>query len=278
MNLVDSFSDTLIYLYEFIEYLEEVNLGIVSVNHSIAIADKSVSTGAGVPAQDEQDSDAKNEVAISNNGGNGGNGGNQEDINSQIDIGVIRANFKEVLSADWIKADEAGYLPKVIERAAYAIIALIDEKIIASKWGQINRWFKVTLQSEYFSGSNAGMKVFEYIKDRSDAGTSEKDLVEVYYYCLSCGFMGSYYSQPAKLREIRAELYQYIKQQQKSQDDQLLIGTDDEAVTEVMESHFIIKTKHICGSLSFHMPIIASVLLSGYFYLLIDSVVASLVQ
>ena len=279
MKLADSFLKTFIYLYEFIEYLESVGLGIEPLPGnvtSLALSDnqmpiKSLAQNDPVEKTDTQLSLVKNKQQDKSTMLD--NIEDKQSIDEQnIDVNVIRANFKELLSNAWIKADESGYSPKVIEKSAYAVVALIDEKIMSSKWGTMSRWFKNTLQAEYFSISNAGIKVFEMIQELQDSGSMHKEIGEVFYYCLSCGLVGSYFNNPAKVREIKSDLLQYIKKDSQARmSDESTRSSSLDSETEVIQSHFMLKIKHIVGSVVHYLPFLLMTAMVGYFYILVDS-------
>ena len=91
--------------------------------------------------------------------------------------------------------------------AKFALTAFIDELILNSTWEYRKEWKANSLQMQYFQTHTAGEEFFRKLKELD---TDQKDVLEVYYFCLCLGFQGEMVSNPAKLMTIRHEIMQRL--------------------------------------------------------------------
>jgi type VI secretion system protein ImpK len=77
--------------------------------------------------------------------------------------------------------------------ATFALVAFVDEKVLSSAWSQRHQWASQLLQKQYFNTTNAGVQFFEYLDELNPFSPRERDVREVFFYCLCLGFMGRYY-------------------------------------------------------------------------------------
>jgi len=75
------------------------------------------------------------------------------------------------------------------DHARFIICAWVDEVILNSAWVQKNRWQKEQLQRIYYHTADAGEEVFERL---NTLGLHQREVREVYYFCLALGFTGRY--------------------------------------------------------------------------------------
>lgn len=75
------------------------------------------------------------------------------------------------------------------DQARFVICAWIDEVILNSAWDKKNQWQKEQLQRIYYHTADAGEEVFERL---NTLGLHQREVREVYYFCLALGFMGRY--------------------------------------------------------------------------------------
>jgi len=123
----------------------------------------------------------------------------------------IRNDYHELFG----KSDEYrrdGKLPQADwDTARFAVCAWIDESVLCSLWEGKTQWTHRQLQREYYDTTSGGEEFFE----RLDAlGPEEKDVREVYAYCLALGFQGRYFRKEDERRlvRIKASNLQYIKE------------------------------------------------------------------
>ncbi len=83
-----------------------------------------------------------------------------------------------------------GFTAADIEDTRYALAAYLDEMVQFSSWPGKQQWATRPLQVELFGEQLAGVKFFERLQQ---VGARSKEVLEVYYLCLSLGFRGRYH-------------------------------------------------------------------------------------
>jgi type VI secretion system protein ImpK len=91
-------------------------------------------------------------------------------------------------------ADEA------VNEALYAIVALIDESVLSVPGACRDYWFGRPLQLDLFGDNIAGEEFYKRLNRLMEAPEKKKDVLEVYYLCLSLGFEGKYKLLPPEER------------------------------------------------------------------------------
>lgn len=79
-----------------------------------------------------------------------------------------------------------------ILEAKYALIALIDETVLSVPGGCRDYWISRPLQLEHFGDNVAGQEFYHKLQKLLLQPENKKDVLEVYYLCLSLGFEGKY--------------------------------------------------------------------------------------
>ena len=97
------------------------------------------------------------------------------------------------------------YSQEQYETAKYGVIAFIDEAFLSSSWQEKDRWKKEMLQLKYFNTVTAGKDFYNRLNELSAVSLADKDIREVYYYCMALGFRGKYFETDdhAKFNEIK---------------------------------------------------------------------------
>ncbi len=93
-----------------------------------------------------------------------------------------------------------GYSEEQYNLTKYAVLAFIDEAILSSSWEHKSLWKNEMLQIEHFHTVNAGEQFFDNLNNLNPVNPAEKDIREVYYYCLILGFKGKYYHKDNKYK------------------------------------------------------------------------------
>ena len=74
----------------------------------------------------------------------------------------------------------------------FALVAFLDETILASEWSQKDDWLANSLQLEHFGRFDAGEEFYAVLgklRQRRGPGSS---VLKIYYLCLVLGFKGKY--------------------------------------------------------------------------------------
>lgn len=101
----------------------------------------------------------------------------------------------------------AGTDNEKIRLSKFALVAFLDETIISSAWAHKDHWLSDPLQIKLFDTFNAGEEFFNHMAELRLRSSQNKDVLEIYYLCLSLGFKGKYQLQsPENLRRIIDDL------------------------------------------------------------------------
>ena len=84
----------------------------------------------------------------------------------------------------------AGITDEAVADALYALVALIDETVLSVGGACRDYWFGRPLQLDYFGDNIAGQEFFNRLNKFLAQAEKKKDVLEVYYLCLSLGFEG----------------------------------------------------------------------------------------
>lgn len=154
---------------------------------------------------------------------------------------------------------QGGYSEPQIRHALFAVVAFVDEQLASTPWSGQQEWSRNLLQREYFDTTNAGVEFYSRLDSLNPFNPAERDIREVYYYCLSLGFSGKFYDEGAQsaLNKIRRDNYD------------LLAGDDDRASLfpdgfgqQKTESE--LKTKRDFSALSYGLPVL--LIVGAFFY------------
>jgi type VI secretion system protein ImpK len=79
-----------------------------------------------------------------------------------------------------------------VNEAMYAVVALIDETVLSVPGACRDYWFGRPLQLDLFGDNIAGEEFFVKLQKILAQAEKKKDVLEIYYICLSLGFEGKY--------------------------------------------------------------------------------------
>ena len=100
-------------------------------------------------------------------------------------IGFYLDLFEKNCKAITIPADS-------IQEAKYALVALIDETVLSVPGICRDYWFTRPLQLDLFGDNIAGEEFYNKLQKMQLETEKKKDVLEIYYICLSLGFEGRY--------------------------------------------------------------------------------------
>ena len=113
---------------------------------------------------------------------------------SEKDFDEVRVAIEKKITEGASLYQEGGYSHEHYQIALYGVVSLIDELLLLSKWDHKEQWRDDLLQVKYFQSVSAGEEFYHKLNGLSVFDPAEKDIREVYYYCLILGFRGKYYS------------------------------------------------------------------------------------
>ena len=127
--------------------------------------------------------------------------------NDYGDAEVLKTRVYELFERFESNARKFGIDNDKTRLAKFALVAFLDETIISSSWSQKEAWLSDPLQIKLFETFNAGEEFFNFLNELSQKTSANKEVLEVYYLCLSLGFKGKYQLQsPENLRKTIDEL------------------------------------------------------------------------
>jgi type VI secretion system protein ImpK len=107
----------------------------------------------------------------------------------------LRRRAVDIIEKAGRAARRTGATLEDVRDAEFAIVALVDEAVLSSKWEGKERWAAAPLQLERYERFDAGEVFFDKLEElrrRHDA----VEVLEVYYLCLAIGFRGRYQFLP----------------------------------------------------------------------------------
>jgi type IV/VI secretion system ImpK/VasF family protein len=119
------------------------------------------------------------------------------------DLVELRSRLRKRIG--WLKGKLAEALTEhEVYYALFPIVVYADELVATVMPGMMARW--EPLQGELYDVDNGGELFYSILEDRFRKEETPPVVFEVFYFCLSDGFLGMYASDRAKIAEYRARL------------------------------------------------------------------------
>ncbi|MFP4667967.1 MAG: DotU family type IV/VI secretion system protein [Desulfobacterales bacterium] len=132
----------------------------------------------------------------------------------QPDFETVQADYDALFERSGRYARSAKIPSSDWKRACFPVCAWVDEQIMCSSWSEKERWQQNQLQLKFFRTTMAGQEFFSRLDKLKE---SDREIREVYTYCLALGFKGRYYSDDDQLElsEIKADnILKYFSEDQ----------------------------------------------------------------
>jgi type VI secretion system protein ImpK len=128
---------------------------------------------------------------------------------SQLPYNKVLKQYKTLFSNSLNTAKKAGFSEKEWGEGFFPVCSLIDETVLCSDWDEKAKWQQSPLQFIFFNTTNAG---YEFYSRLSKLTKTDKNIIEVYDYCLNLGFKGRYFhpSDSSKLNELKDSVCELI--------------------------------------------------------------------
>jgi len=99
-----------------------------------------------------------------------------------------------------------------VQRAIYAGIAFVDERMLAFDWQGRQEWLERPMESELWGSRSAGQKIFRHIEELRVGALGDGVLAALYLSMLNLGFAGMYTAEDAreKLPAHKRALFQFL--------------------------------------------------------------------
>ena len=100
-----------------------------------------------------------------------------------------------------------------LDAARYAIVALLDETVLGSRWEMKTQWMSKPLQMSYYGDFTAGEQFYQRLDALLQDKQANIDAIEVYAQCLAAGFRGKHADLAGmqKVDDLLAELTDQIR-------------------------------------------------------------------
>jgi type VI secretion system protein ImpK len=108
------------------------------------------------------------------------------------DPAELRRKILQLLERIEGDARKAGYTSSHVDGARFALVALIDEGILSSRWQGRTSWIANPLQKELFKLNVAGEKFYTDLDLLRQNREENRPVLEVFYACLVMGFEGRF--------------------------------------------------------------------------------------
>lgn len=108
-------------------------------------------------------------------------------------------------------------VPELERRIAnYALCTVVDEAVQMTPWGGAANWAQQSLLIHYHRESQGGEKFFEFLNRIAGSPGQYGSLLELFYVCLSLGFMGRFHLEgPAgrqAVNDLRERIHTLMRQ------------------------------------------------------------------
>lgn len=124
------------------------------------------------------------------------------------DVG-LRQRFLDLLAEFHARGVRAGYSGELMDAARFALVALIDERVLALNTSIAVAWKKATLHHHLFAQSDANHGFFERLAALRPPSSAERaDAADVFHLCLCLGFRGRFHdaSQDVERQALIADV------------------------------------------------------------------------
>lgn len=179
---------------------------------------------------------------------------------------ILRKRVHELLDKAEREAKDAGFSDEDIQMVIFALVALLDETIIASEWSQKDAWLAKPLQLELFDRFDAGEEFFVRLEKLRQRPQYDKGVLEIYYLCMTLGFKGKYqFQEREKLRQLIEETHDDLRHiKGKSAEILSLHGQRKDELVEVVSKE-----------VPFLVVVISSVAIGFIFYLVMTLLISN---
>ncbi|MFN3241477.1 MAG: type IVB secretion system protein IcmH/DotU [Planctomycetota bacterium] len=126
------------------------------------------------------------------------------------------------------RARDAGVDSAQLDAARYAIVALLDETVLGSRWELKTQWMSKPLQMSYYGDFTAGEQFYQRLDALMQDKQANVAAIEVYAQCLAAGFRGKHADLAGmqKIDDLLAELTGQIR---------LVRGVEGRALSKPMQ-------------------------------------------
>ncbi|MCG8427729.1 MAG: type VI secretion system protein TssL, long form [Chromatiales bacterium] len=129
---------------------------------------------------------------------------------------LLRQQMVEEVNRYETVARKSGVDSKTTLVGRYVLCTVLDEMVLNTPWGGQSDWRKHSLLSYFHQETWGGENFFVMLENLEKDPTTNIDLIELMYICLTLGFEGRYAVEPdrvGRLAEVRSRVYRVIRNQ-----------------------------------------------------------------
>ncbi|MFN7570264.1 MAG: type IVB secretion system protein IcmH/DotU [Betaproteobacteria bacterium] len=150
--------------------------------------------------------------------------------NPPADVALLRQRMIDEVREFDAACARSGVPDDQRQIARYALCTVMDEAIQATPWGGTANWAQQSLLINFHGENWGGEKFFQVLNKLAEVPARYPQLIELFYVCLSLGFMGRFRMGDAggrqALGELREKVYQIIRQARGEPDRRLAADAD----------------------------------------------------
>ena len=105
---------------------------------------------------------------------------------------LLRSRILEMLKSAEQEAIASAIPSADIKDARFAIVAFLDEAIVASNWDGRPAWVARPLQVQLYGQAVAGEEFFDRLDRLKADAALRNEVLEIYYLCMALGFKGKF--------------------------------------------------------------------------------------
>ncbi|MBT9489220.1 MAG: DotU family type IV/VI secretion system protein [Rubrivivax sp.] len=129
-------------------------------------------------------------------------------------VDALRARLVEMVKEFDAACVRAGISDEHQHLARYALCTVVDETIQRTAWSHAANWAQRSLMVHFFKEALGGEKFFPILDKLVQSPAKHIWLLQLFYVCLSLGFMGRYLTRDAigrqEITDLRDRLYQQV--------------------------------------------------------------------
>lgn len=124
-----------------------------------------------------------------------------------VNVAQVRERVYRELHTFAKAGREAGVPAEQLRAAHYGLSAAVDDVVMNTPWGAHSDWRNRTMVNEFHKDTEGGERFYAYLAKLMEAPAPNRNILLLYYECLSLGFEGRYrvrqrgHSEHATVRE-----------------------------------------------------------------------------
>jgi type VI secretion system protein ImpK len=133
---------------------------------------------------------------------------------TQNDVEGLRRRVRAEFGAFEKRAASLDLKPAVLRACHYALCATVDDVASNMPWGAQNVWANQSMARIFHTDTSGGESFFHLLAHFERDPETNSEVLELFYFCLSLGFLGRFRILPEGASEIaalRGRLYRLIR-------------------------------------------------------------------